>query len=111
MKQAIISAVAICAASGTMMAQDGIDLPPAERRVASPTGAFALILKTLDNWKTPLVTASLLRRDGSLVWRLQLPHEHGPRRALVTDDGRVVLVDEWINVISPRALTLLAADG
>jgi hypothetical protein len=111
MKQAIITAVALCAAGGPTMAQDRLDLPPAERRVASPSGAFTLTLRTPDNWKTPQVVASLVRGDGKVVWQQQLPHEHGPRRALVTDDGRVLLVDEWINVISPRALMLLAADG
>ncbi|MCX6629476.1 MAG: hypothetical protein NTW28_17805 [Candidatus Solibacter sp.] len=51
------------------------------------------------------------KSGGAVVWQRELPHHHGPRRVLVADDGRVLLVDEWINVVSPFALTLIAADG
>lgn len=45
------------------------------------------------------------------MWQQRLPHEWGPRTAVVSDEGRVVLVDEWINVVSSLALTLLDAQG
>jgi hypothetical protein len=111
MKMFITTAAALFAAASVMTAQDAIDLPPLERRVASRSGADTLILRAIDNWKSPFVVATLASATGRVVWEQQLPHQHGPRRALVTDDGHVLLVDDWINVVSPRAITLLDPTG
>jgi hypothetical protein len=111
MRPIIITVAAILAAASLMMAQDAIDLPPLERREASLSGVYTLVMRAVDGWKTPFVFATLKSASGRIVWERQLPHQHGPRRALVTDDGYVLLVDDWINVVSPRALMLLDPTG
>lgn len=90
---------------------DGIDLPPLERRFASASGGFILTLTAVDGWRTPRAAATLKNASGSVLWKRELPHHHGPRRALVTGGGQTLLVDEWINVVSGYALTLIAPDG
>ncbi len=45
------------------------------------------------------------------LWNRLLPHEQGPRSALVTDSGAVVLLDEWINVVPRHAIMLIGPDG
>lgn len=45
------------------------------------------------------------------LWNRPLPHEQGPRDALVSDSGAVVLLDEWINVVPRHAIMLIAPDG
>ena len=92
----------------SLMAEDRIDLPPLERRFGS---GFVLTVKTLDGWKTPLARATLVDARGGVKWERELPHHHGPRRVLVTQSGQVLLVDEWINVLSRYALTLIAPSG
>ena len=77
-------------------------------------GRFKLVLTSPDEQRTPGVAAELLEVvDGQprSAWRQLLPHRWGPRTALVADGGAVVLVDEWINSLSSRAMSLLAADG
>ena len=92
----------------SLMATDRMDLPPLERRFGS---GFVLTVKTLDGWKTPLGRATLVDARGEVKWERELPHHHGPRRVLVTKGGQVLLVDEWINVLSRYALTLIAPSG
>ena len=92
----------------SLMAADRMDLPPAERRFGS---GFVLTVKTLDGWKTPLGRATLADARGGVKWERELPHHHGPRRVLVTKSGQVLLVDEWINVLSRYALMLIAPSG
>lgn len=92
------------------MASDRIVLPPSRRETESPQGRFRLVVQTLDGWKTPRPQAVLERRQGAqwqTAWSRELPHHHGPREVLVTDDGSVLLVDEFINVTSRWALMLL----
>lgn len=89
-------------------------LPPSFRRFVSPSGAFALEIATLEQPGKPRVSAILLDISGErrrVVWTQTLPHEMGPRTALVADSGKVVLVDEWINNISQRAVTVIDLDG
>jgi hypothetical protein len=92
-------------------AADRIDVPPIERQFRSLSGGFVLTVNAVDAWKTPFARATLRNAAGAVQWEKQLPHHHGPRRALVTAGGRVLLVDEWINVASKYALTLIARDG
>ena len=92
----------------SLMAADRMDLPPLERRFGS---GFVLTVKTLDGWKTPLARGTLADARGGVKWERELPHHHGPRRVLVTQSGQVLLVDEWINVLSRYALTLIAPSG
>jgi len=97
---------ALCLAFSAAAA-DRIDYPPTERRFSSPSHAFVLVVRTADNWKTPRPIAELRRAGGSVIWQHPLPHYHGPRFALVADNGAVVLVDEWINVVSRYAVILI----
>lgn len=95
-------------------AADRILLPPEQREIVSPSGRFVLVLATADGWKTPRGLAELYRVQAAgreLIWKRGLPHHHGPRRALVSDAGEVLLVDEWINVPSRYALTIIAPDN
>lgn len=92
----------------SLVAADRMDLPPTERRFGTD---FVLTVKTLDGWKTPLGRATLVDARGEVKWERELPHHHGPRRVLVTQSGQVLLVDEWINVLSRYALTLIAPSG
>ena len=89
---------------------DRIVLPPERREVLSPSSRFVLVLATADKWKTPHGSAELYlvgTDERQLLWKRDLPHYHGPRRALVSDKGEVLLVDEWINVASRYALTII----
>ena len=91
-----------------------ISLPPDRREFYSPSGNFVLTVATANHWKTPLATAELLSVDGALrrpLWQRTLPHKKGPRRALVSDSGAVVLIDEWPNSVSRQALVCLDDSG
>ncbi len=92
----------------SLMATDRIDLPPLERRFGS---GFVLTVKSLDGWKTPLGRAMLVDARGGVKWERELPQHHGPRQVLVTKSGQVLLMDEWINVLSRYALMLIAPSG
>jgi hypothetical protein len=54
-----------------------------------------------------------VRKGGArtVVWKLALPHRPRPRFACVSDDGHVVLLDEWLNVRSELAVTVIGPDG
>jgi len=89
---------------------DQQDPPPSIREFRSPEGDFLLTIRAADNWKTPRAAAEF-SRGGRSLWRMDLPHEYGPRTALVSRRGVVVLFDEWINVFSPRAVLILDSAG
>lgn len=95
-------------------ATDIINLPPERREAASPDGGFLLVWTTLDGWRTPWAEAEFYRlenRHRQLLWRRTLPHRHGPRQALVSNQGRALLTDEWINVPSDYAILVLDQQG
>jgi hypothetical protein len=103
-----------CLASGIASvthAADRESLPPPRREFASPNGRCRLVVETRDGWKTPRPQATLQRigAEGRAaeLWSRELPHHHGPRAALVSDAGRVLLVDEWISVTSRFTLVLI----
>ncbi|MFL5280863.1 MAG: hypothetical protein ACJ8AW_07650 [Rhodopila sp.] len=107
-------------ASGRVQSQplalerDRIDRPPVRRVFASASGRFVLSLTAVDDWRSPVVEAALqeVHDDGrARRWQRRLPHELGPRSVVVGDDGAVLLVDEWINVLPCHALMVIAADG
>lgn len=89
-------------------------LPAAQRKFQSASGRFVLTLSNFDAWSSKHVEAELVESSGAVQrarWRLILPHEMGPRWALVTDDGATILVDEWINIPSRHAVMLLDPSG
>ena len=116
--RAVCAAPLYCVASAVLgaapIARDRIEFPPVRREFDSPGLRHRLVVETTDGWKTPQPSASLYRLDGAkpeLRWTQRLPHHHGPRSTIVTDDGRVLLADEIINVNSRYALMLFSPDG
>lgn len=86
------------------------ELPEEIRKFKSPNGRFELVIQTFDRWKTREPVA-ILWKTGKQEWRLTLPHSHGPRYALVSDTGVSILFDEWINIASNHAVTVISKDG
>ncbi len=97
-----------------MLGQDTLPIPPALRHGASPSGDYHLVLTLAEADGRRYTTASLYEATDAvcqLVWSQSLPHSYGPRLALVSDRGTVVLLDDWINVASPRAIVMLDRAG
>ena len=91
---------------------DARSLPYAQRVFASPSAAFELVLSALSQGQSAQAELFAVAADGRRpLWRQALPHEQGPRTAVVADGGEVVLLDEWINVPSRHALLLLDPQG
>ncbi len=91
---------------------DSIDLPPVRREFWSPDRQFLLVVESADDWRTLYPRASLLDARSAQrppLWSRLLQQQFGPRAALVSAQGQVLLVDEWINVTSRWALMLLDA--
>ncbi len=84
--------------------------PKEERTFSSPNKRFTLRVLTLDHWKTRNATA-IFSKSGKELWRLVLPHSHGPRDIAVTDSGYAVLFDEAVNINSDRAISILSPKG
>jgi hypothetical protein len=98
----------------SMIGQDAFPIPPALRHGASPSGDYHLVLTLAEADGRRYTTASLYKATEAvcqLVWSQPLPHSYGPRLALVSDRGIVVLLDDWINVASPRAIVVLDRAG
>ena len=89
---------------------DFISLPPSQQEFSSPGGKYVFILSTVDNWASKQAIGELFEvTDGrrQSLWIRTLPHEYGPRYVLVSHQGQVLLLDEWINVASRHAVMLL----
>ena len=113
---AALPAAAIVAghAADAMNMPDAISRPPATRIFVSPAGHYKLTIENRDNWQTQETVADLKEIEGDAArtaWQQTLPHRMGPRAALVTDNGEVVLIDEWINSPSPYALSEIDVRG
>jgi hypothetical protein len=94
--------------------QDRIDLPPPRREFSAPGGGFVLVVETRYGWASAYPVARLLQTGADpprQLWQRLLVQQFGPRTALVSPQGRVLLVDEWINVSSRQALQLIDADN
>lgn len=87
---------------------DQLAYPP--RRQTFTTGPYRFVITATNQWQTPTATGTLYKA-GSRLWQSNLPHEYGPRFALVSPSGQVLLLDEFINVASPYALTLFDPAG
>ncbi|MGB3308246.1 MAG: hypothetical protein WBG32_03490 [Nodosilinea sp.] len=110
-----LSDLSLLSQASPMLGQDAIPYPPLLRHEVSPAGTYHLVL-TLEQAAagTRRTTASLFEMTGDRcqqIWSQPLPHSYGPRLALVTDAGTVVLLDEWINVASPYAIVVMGPDG
>ena len=89
-------------------------LPPETRSFESPTGAYVLEIRAVDGWSQPSAGAELFRVDSadrSSRWFKVLPHRFGPGLAFVSDEGRVVLLDEWMKTPSEHAVVVVSTTG
>ncbi|NJM96309.1 MAG: hypothetical protein HC800_03050 [Phormidesmis sp. RL_2_1] len=92
----------------TASGSDQLAHPPVYQ--AFTAGPYKLVIHAKDDWQTPAVSSQFYENE-ILRWQKDLPHQYGPRFALVSPQGQVLLLDEFINVASPHALTLINADG
>ena len=95
-------------------ARDRIEHPPLRREFASPNGQFILVVEAVDQWKRLAAKATLLRNSAATsqaVWSKAIAQQLGPRQALVSNEGRVLMIDEGINVRSRYALMLFDPMG
>lgn len=98
--------------TGTAMAADQIVLPPMFETRSSASGQYVVELKLRadGNPHAARTTASLWELSGAsrkLLWTRDLSHRPRPRFALVGNDGRVVLLDEWLGLRSELAVMLI----
>jgi hypothetical protein len=108
-EQSAIEATAETAAETTAeTTADRITQPPV--RQTFDTGPYQLVITATDGWQTPAATGKLYE-GSTLLWQKALPHQYGPRFSLVGPQGQVLLVDEFINVASPQALSVIDAAG
>lgn len=91
-----------------MTTADRIAQPPLRQTFTNEP--YRLVISAADQWQTPRARGQLYEGD-TLRWQKDLPHEYGPRFALIGPAGQVLLLDEFINVASPYALTLIDLDG
>ena len=110
----VVGSEALKASESSPVIGDFVPGPPLVEVIASPSGNFRLEFHASQD-------AALLRATGVLfavegeesrkLWQRLLPQEIRPRFALVSDQGTVLLFDEWINKISPMAIVLLDRTG
>jgi hypothetical protein len=96
------------------MDQDRITLPPLQRETASLSGTYAFIVAAEDRWQSARASGELLRVAGTRrtsAWKTSLPEQFGPRFVLLNEGGNVLLVDEWVNIVTRHALVLFDATG
>ena len=94
-------------------AGDRIAHPPVRQTftTASDQGdAYRLVISAEDKWKSPIAKAKLFLGE-TVLWDESLPHQYGPRFVLIGANGNVLLLDEFINVASPHAITLINKKG
>lgn len=94
-----------------------IDPMPTADRIAQPplrqtftNEPYQLVISAEDQWQTPRALSQLYEGD-TRRWQKALPHQYGPRFVLISPAGQVLLLDEFINVASPYALTLIDSEG
>jgi hypothetical protein len=102
------SASAASAEPEVTMATDSIRQPPVRQTIEAAPYQFNVVAS--DRWQTPMAKGEFYEGD-HLLWQQDLPHQYGPRYSLIGQQGQVLLIDEYINVASPYALTVIAPDG
>ncbi|MBC7924672.1 MAG: hypothetical protein H7039_03360 [Bryobacteraceae bacterium] len=106
----MIGTIVVGAASGG----DVKVLPPVKREFLSPSGSHVFEVSGTAGWKSPYAHAELFstsRGSRRSLWSKDLPHRFGPGSAIVSDTGRVLLIDEWLKTPSPYAVVLFAETG
>lgn len=108
---------ALAVVFSSVVVGDAVRLPPEVRTVRSENGVYELRLKRpAELRKGRFPTAKLCRVSdaGSQTtrWQQHLDFYVGPRFMFVTNDGVVVLVDEWLRKVdTPNAVTGFGPDG
>lgn len=95
-------------------ALDEVPGPPAVEILTSPSGTYRLILRAPEDWQQDSSQGELFRLEDPApvrLWQRGLPQEVRARFALVSDRGQVILLDDWWNLRSGRAVMLLGRDG
>ncbi|MEL6604680.1 MAG: hypothetical protein AAFP20_15820 [Cyanobacteria bacterium J06614_10] len=87
---------------------DQLTHPPLRQSVTNQRYRFEIT--AVDGWETPAALGTLYE-SGTPRWEVELAHQYGPRFALVSPTGQVLLIDEFINVASSRAIALYTAQG
>ena len=93
---------------------DFIAFPPTHQEFSSPDGKYVFVLSTVDNWTSKQAIGELFEggdEGRQSLWQYTLPHEYGPRYVLVSSQGQVLLLDEWINIASRQAVMLLSREN
>lgn len=87
---------------------DRLTHPPLQQSLTAD--GYRFTITAADDWQTPAAIGKLYKNE-RLRWQVRLPHDYGPRFAVVSSAGQVLLVDEFINVASDHALTLFDVHG
>ncbi|MEL6259606.1 MAG: hypothetical protein AAFR12_00935 [Cyanobacteria bacterium J06626_6] len=87
---------------------DRLTHPPLRQTVANQ--GYQFVVSAADGWETPAATGTLYE-SGTPLWEVELAHQYGPRFAIVSSTGQVLLIDEFINVASSRAIALYSVQG
>jgi hypothetical protein len=86
--------------------------PPNREECRAPSGVYSLVIELQPhrNVHAARSTATLFRsaspRD-HVLWARDLPHRPRPRFCTVSDNGYVVLLDEWLNIRSELAVMVI----
>ena len=99
----IVAIEADSTASGDRLAH-----PPIRQTFADEP--YQLVIFAEDSWETPLARAVFSQSD-DILWEKALPHQYGPKFVSISAQGYVLLLDEFINVASPHAITLIDTNG
>ena len=113
-RSACVVALAAMTCPTTLRAVDFVPNPPARQTLVSPAGSYELTITLAELWRQQPATGTLHAvKDGRrrVVWQRRLPQPVRPRFALVADDGRVVLFDQFDNVKGPFAVLLIDPQG
>lgn len=107
------STVITIEANSEYTAGDRMAHPPTRQTFTTPSEEgepYRLVIATEDNWRSPLTQAKLFQGE-TILWEIDLPHQYGPKFVLISATGNVLLLDEFINVASPHAITLINKKG
>jgi hypothetical protein len=92
-----------------LLVADAMSLPPLRREFMSQGKNYVFVVASSDRWYSGQAQGKLFqvtKTGRKLLWTRKLSHLYGPRYALVTDHGQVLLVDEWIHQPSQHTIQL-----
>ena len=118
-KRHFITVTSLCliASVNHVKATDVISEPPAREAFLSPGDCYEFVISMngdANDWMSSGSTGTLIRKESGEAksqWTKNLPHAYRPRFAFVNDEGFVILLDQWINVAGPHAVTVFDQNG